>query len=133
MDSLGWGMVLMLLDNPPNEITGNAYLMSHVQINLIMMAVLVTAILSLCLLLKYIQRIKQGKKFMVALFPILLDWLLTVFILLLVPTFFETPLWVAKSFVPDVFITVVISSTLFFVSSLIKGIILYRYIIQKAK
>jgi hypothetical protein len=40
---------------------------------------------------------------------------------------------VAKSFVPDVFITVVISSTLFFVSSLIKGIILYRYIIQKAK
>ena len=70
---------------------------------------------------------------MVALFPILLDWLLTVFILLLVPTFFETPLWVAKSFVPDVFITVVISSTLFFVSSLIKGIILYRYIIQKAK
>lgn len=133
MDSLGWGIVLMLLDNSPNEIIGNAYLISHVRIDLIMMAVLATAILSLCLLPKYIQRIKQGKKFMVTLFPILLDWLLTVFILLLVPAFFETPLWVAKSFVPDVFITVVILSTLFFVNSLIKGSILCRYIIRKAK
>lgn len=129
MDSLGWGMVLMLLGNPPNEITGNAYFMSHARIDFIMMAVSATAILSLCLLPKYIQRIKQGKKLMAALFPILLDWLLTIFILLLVPAFFETPLWVAKSFVPDVFITVVISSTLFLVSSFIKGIILYRYII----
>ena len=129
MDSLGWGMVLMLLDNPPNEIASNAYLMSHIQIDLIMMAILATAILSLCLLPKYIQRIKQGKKPMIALFPILLDLLLTAFIELLVPTFFETPLWVARSFVPDVFITVVISSTLFFVSSLIKGMILYRYIV----
>lgn len=89
MDSLGWGIVLMLLDNSPNEITGNAYLISHVRIDLIMMAVLATAILSLCLLPKYIQRIKQGKKFMVTLFPILLDWLLTVFILLLVPAFLK--------------------------------------------
>lgn len=133
MDNLGWGMILMLLDNPPNEIAGNAYLMSHIRIDLVMMSILATAILSLCLLPKYIQRVKQGEKLMVALFPILVNLLLSVFILLLVPTFFETPLWVAKSFVPDVFITVVISSTLFFVSSLIKGMILYRHIVQKAK
>ncbi|MBQ9680144.1 MAG: hypothetical protein IJV48_05640 [Ruminococcus sp.] len=41
--------------------------------------------------------------------------------------FFHTPLWVAEAFVPDVFITVILSATLLFVTGTIKTIILIRY------
>lgn len=130
MDTLGWGVVLMLLGDSPNEIADHAYLWNHAWIDLIMLAIFAAAILSLCLLPKYGNRIKQDKKSMAALSPILLDLVLAIFILSLVPIFFATPLWVAKSFVPDVFLTIVVSAALFFVSGFIKCAVLYRHIKQ---
>lgn len=128
MDSLGWGIVLMLLGEPPNEITGDAYILSHIRIDLIMLAVFAAAVLPLCLLPKYAKMIKRRKKPITLLFLILFHLLLPIFILLLVPIFFATPLWVAQAFVPDVFITVVISSALLFACGLIKCIVLYKHI-----
>ena len=124
-DSLGWGIVLMLLGNPPNEITGNAYILSHIRIDLIMLAVFAVAVLPLCRLHKYADRIKNRKRLLTVLLLIAFHVILPIFILLLVPIFFATPLWVAKAFVPDVFMTVVVSSALLFVSGLIKSIILF--------
>lgn len=126
LDSLGWGIVLMLLGNPPNEISSNAYILNHIWIDLIMFSILTIAILSLCLLSKYVNRIKRPKRFPVVLSLILFNLLFPIFILLLVPILFATPLWVAQAFVPDVFITVIISSSLLFISGLIKCIILCR-------
>ncbi len=127
MDSLGWGVVLMLLGKAPNEITDSAYMVNHLWIDLIMLAVLVTAILPLCLLPRYAQRVKGKKRVFTVAELILLHVLLPVFLLLLVPVCFATPLWVAKAFVPDVFITVIVSSTLLFVGGLVKCVILYRH------
>jgi len=116
----------MLLGNPPNEITSNAYISNHIFINLIMLTILTVAILSLCLLPKYSRKIKCRKKTISLLLLILFHLILPIFILLLVPIFFATPLWVAKAFVPDVFITIIISSTLLLLNGLIKSVILFR-------
>lgn len=126
MDSLGWGIILMLLGNPPNEIMSNAYILSHIRIDLIMLAVLAVAVLSLGRLPKYANRIKNSKRLVTVLFLIALHLILPIFILLLVPIFFATPLWVARAFVPDVFITVVVSSVLLFISGIIKSIVLCK-------
>lgn len=126
LDNLGWSIVLMLLGNPPNEITNNAYIWNHVWIDFIMLTILTVAILSLCLLYKYSKKIKYRKKTKALLLLILFHLFLPIFILLLVPIFFATPLWIAKAFVPDVFITVIASSMLLFVSGLIKTVILCR-------
>ena len=130
MDSLGWGIILMLLGEPPNEIAGDAYLLSHIRIDLIMLAVLAVSVLSLCLLPKYVNRIKRRNKLVTLIFLILFHLLLPIFILLLVPIFFATPLWVAQAFVPDVFITVVVSSALLFAAGLVKSTVLYKHIKQ---
>ena len=127
MDDLGWGVVLMLLGSSPIEITGNEYTLSHIRIDLIMLAVFIAAVLPFCLLHKYANRIKRGKTLPTVLLLILLHLILPIFILLIVPVFFTTPLWVAQSFVPDVFITEVVSSAFLFVSGFIKSMILYKH------
>ena len=126
MDSLGWGIVLMLLGEAPNEIADNAYFFSHLRIDLIMLAVLAAAILPLCLLPEYANRIKRRKRPIALLFLVLFHLLLPIFILLLVPIFFAVPLWVAQAFVPDVFITVVVSSALLFAGGLFKVVLMLR-------
>lgn len=128
MDSLGWGVVLMLLGDPANEITDNSYALKHMWIDFIMLIILFSAILPLCFLPRYVNKIEHRKISLSGILLILFHILLPIFILLLVPVFFATPLWVAKAFVPDVFITVIISSALLFIGGLIKGIILYKHL-----
>lgn len=97
MDSLGWGVVLMLLGDPANEITDNAYASAHFRINLIMLTVLLSAVLPLCFLPRYALTYTQSSgthrsiifKVMTL---VLFHLLLPVFILLLVPVFFASPL-----------------------------------------
>lgn len=126
LDSLGWGVILMILGNPPNEIAGNAYVLSHIGIDLIMLAILAVAVIPLCLLPKYVNNIKRKKRPTTVWSLLAVHLLLPIFILVLVPIFFATPLWVARAFVPDVFITVVFSSVLLFMGGLIKVIILFN-------
>ncbi len=126
MDSLGWGIVLMLLGDSPNEISGSAYMLKHLWIDLIMLAVLFAAILPWCFLPRYVHR-TEHRKISLRVMLLVFNILLPIFILLLVPVFFATPLWVAKAFVPDIFITVIISSALLFINGLVKGIILYKH------
>lgn len=130
MDSLGWGIVLMLLGESPNEITGNAYLLSHFRNDSIMLVILAAAVLQLCLLPKYAGVIKRRKKRVTLLLLLLVHLALPCFILLIVPVFFAAPLWVAEAFVPDVFATVVGSSALLFVGGFIRCGVLYIKRIQ---
>lgn len=125
MDSLGWGVVLMLLGGPANEISGGAYVLKHLGIDAIMLAALLMAILPWCFLPRYARRLRRGKILSKIAPLILLHFLLPVFLVLLIPLFFSTPLWVAKAFVPDVFITVALSSALLFIGGLVKSVILF--------
>lgn len=124
MDHLGWGVVLMLLGDQPNEISGNAYFRNHLRIDLIMLAVLAISILPLLRLPRYVKTRKKRRIFQTIISIIIFHLFLPGLILLIVPLFFKTPLWVARAFVPDVFITVMLSSTLLFVSGIAKTIIL---------
>jgi len=128
MDSLGWGVVLMLLGDSPNEITDNAYMLKHLWINLIMLAVLFIAIMPWCLLPCYVHKTIYRKISLNVMQLVFFHLLLPMFLLLLVPIFFATPLWVVKAFVPDIFITILISSTLLFIGGFVKSIILYKHI-----
>ena len=125
MDSLGWGVVLMLLGDSPNEIKSSDYILSHARIDLIMLFVLAAGIISLCLLPKYADRIKRTKRSSAVISLIAFHLLLPIFILMLVPIFFATPLWVAKAFVPDVFITAVASASLLFIGGFIRAKLLF--------
>lgn len=128
MNRLGWGVVLMLLGDSANEITDNAYVLNHLWIDLIMLTILFIAILSWCFLPRYVHSIKHRKIISRVMLLVLFHFLLPIFILLLVPIFFATPLWIAKAFVPDVFITIMISSALLFIGGLVKSVILYKHI-----
>lgn len=133
MDSLGWGIVLMLLGNPPNEIGSYAYRWNHLWMDLIMLFLLTIAIFPLYLFPKYVNSIKYRKivlkerSLLLFLLFLLFHLLLPIFLLSFIPLFFATPLWVAQAFVPDVFITVMISAILLFVSGFVKSIVLYQH------
>jgi hypothetical protein len=49
---------------------------------------------------------------------ILLHLILPVLLLILLPVFLNTPLWVAKAFVPDMFTVIVVSAALLFISGI---------------
>ena len=59
--------------------------------------------------------------------------ILPILILLIVPVSFQTPLWVAEAFVPDVFIIVVLSTTLLFAAGIVKTIMLISYLTKAKK
>lgn len=118
LDSLSWGVVLMLLGLQPNEIPDNAYVLEHAKIDLIMLAVLAAAVLWLCLTVKHAGKADRGKK-LTALLIAPAGLGAAIFIMLIVSVFFGVPLWVAMAFAPDVFVTVIISSALFFLSALL--------------
>lgn len=126
MDSLGWGVILMLLGEEPNEIAAGAYILAHLRIDMIMLAVLAASVLPWCFLRRYARSIQNRKKAPVLMELLLLHVLFPVFLLLLVPIFFATPLWVARAFVPDVFVIVVVSAALLFLCGLVKGVICLR-------
>ena len=128
MDSLGWGVILMLLGESPNEIADNAYLLSHLRIDLIMLAVFAAAVFPLCFLPRYQKSLRKHKAIREVFFLVAFHLILPIFILLLVPVFFQTPLWVAEAFVPDVFITVVLSTALLFIVGIVKTIMLIRHL-----
>lgn len=128
MDSLGWGVIQMLLGDAPNEITDSAYVLNHLWIDFIMLAVMLTAVLPWCFLPRYVHNARRRKMKSNVLQLALYHILLPIFILLLVPVGFATPLWVAKAFVPDVFITVIASSSLLLICGFIKSFLLYKHI-----
>lgn len=125
MDSLGWGVILMLLGDSPNEIADNAYLFHHLWIDFMMLMILSAAILPWCLLPRYVRTIRVSVKSKIVRL-ILIHLCLPIFILLFIPIFFATPLWVAKAFVPDIFITVMLSSALLLIGGLVKAALLYK-------
>ncbi len=120
MDSLGWGVVLMLLGQTPNKITHSTYLLKHIGIDVILLVTFALAFLPWCIHHKMKQKGKKVQTYFLILFHLLLP----IFILLFAPLFFKTPLWVVKAFVPDIFITIIVSSFLLFIGGIIKLILL---------
>ncbi|MBP3855192.1 MAG: beta-lactamase family protein [Ruminiclostridium sp.] len=124
MDSIGWGVILMLLGEDPNIIPRDAYILEHLRIDLIMLIVFAAAVIPMFFIPKYKKRVSR-KHFISATASVLtVNIVFPVFILMIVPVFFKTPLWVAEAFVPDVFITVAVSSAVLFIGGIVKALIL---------
>lgn len=94
-----------------------------------MLAVLTIAIIPLCRLSKYRERVLllRGNKLPGVYSLIGLHFLLPVFLLMAVPVFLKIPLWVIQAFVPDVFLTIIVSAVLLLAVGFLKRGILWAH------
>ena len=120
-DKIGWGIVLMLMGDEPNQINSNEYALMHLMYDAVYISVIIISALPIFLIGKYKIRISNGKIATKIGLLLILHLLLPVFILMLSKIFFDTPLWVVRAFVPDMFFAVIVSSCLLFLGGIIKG------------
>ena len=124
MDRIDWSVALMLMGDKPNQISSSEYVTRHLMYDIIYFVAIAIAVVPLCLLRIYIKRLKRGRLALKIVLIALLHVVLPIFILLLSQIAFSTPLWVVRAFVPDMFVTVVISSALLFTGGITKAVIL---------
>ncbi len=132
MDRIDWSIALMLMGDEPNQIGANEYITKHLLYDFAYLIVLVIAILPICLIALFKKRIQKGKLWLKITLLALLHLILPIFILLLPQMFFATPLWVVQAFVPDMFLTIILSSCLLFIGGIAKSILLILNKIKKA-
>lgn len=123
MDRIDWSVALMITGDEPNEIGKNEYAVKHFLYDMIYIIVLIISILPLCLLPIYKKHLSNGKMWKKITILVLLHVLLPI-IILLVPTFVSTPLWVVMAFVPDLFTCIIASSCLLFIGGVVKTALL---------
>ena len=89
MDSLGWGVILMLLGEEPNEIPAGAFISEHIRIDLIMLAVLLASVIPFCMIPAFGKRLARKKYISAVVDTVMLNIAFPTFILLIVPLFFQ--------------------------------------------
>lgn len=125
-DRIDWSIVLMLMGDEPNYIGANEYVTRHLLYDLAYLVVFAISALPLCLIMIYKKRLAKGKLPGKITLLVLLHLFLPIFLLLLPQIFFATPLWVVASFVPDLFTTIIVSSSLLFIGGIAKSILLMK-------
>ncbi|MDE6597443.1 MAG: beta-lactamase family protein [Clostridia bacterium] len=133
MDRIDWSIALMLMGEAPNEIGASEYAVKHFGYDMAYIAVLIIACLPLCLLGLFIKRLSKGNLALKTVITVLLHLVLPSLLLALSQMFFATPLWVACNFVPDLFITIVISSILLYAGGIAKAAIRIFYTVKKRR
>lgn len=125
-DRVGWGVILILMGDEPNQIGADEYVMRHLMYDGIYLAVLVVALLPLIMIGRYKKRLLKGRNWRTAIWLIALHVAFPAFILMLTGIFFKTPLWVVKAFVPDLFAVIIASACLLFAGGVIKAILFIK-------
>jgi len=120
----GYDVARLLLGERPAPIPGASYVLPHLFINLILLAVLFVAIWPLFRLRRYRERASLMAPSMAKL--IAHHFLLPALLLLLCPLVAHTPLWVVHDFVPDIFWTIIISASLLFLGGFVKLYFIFR-------
>ncbi len=121
MDRIDWSIALMLMGEAPDEIGASEYAVKHFGYDLAYIAVFVIACLPLCLLGLFIKRLSKGNTAVKIILIVFLHLVLPSLLLLFPQMFFATPLWVVGDFVPDLFITIVVSSALLYAGGIAKS------------
>lgn len=125
-DRVGWGVILILMGDEPNQIGTNEYFMRHLMYDGIYLAVLVVALLPFIMIGRYKKRLLKGRNWRTAIWLIALHVAFPTFILMLTGIFFKTPLWVVRAFVPDLFAVIIASACLLFAGGVIKAILFIK-------
>ena len=126
-DRVGWGVILMLMGDEPNQIDPDEYVLRHLMYDGIYLMVLIISLLPLICIGKYNKRLQKHKIWRIITGIILLHALFPTFILLLSRLFFDTPLWVVKAFVPDMFAVIMISSFLLIIGGIVKICLIIKF------
>lgn len=123
MDRLDWSIPMLLTGMQPNEIGANEYATAHALYDLAYIAVLTVSVLPLCFIVFWLKRAGRAKLALLIVIEVLIHAVLPSFILALPLLFFATPLWVVMAFVPDMFITIIISSVLLYATGAAKVVL----------
>lgn len=123
MDRLDWSIPMILTGMQPNEIGANEYATAHALYDLAYIAVLIISVLPLCFIVFWLNRAGRAKPAVLIVIEALIHAALPSFILALPLLFFKTPLWVVMAFVPDMFMTIILSSVLLYVTGLAKVVL----------
>ena len=123
MDRIDWSVALMIMGIEPNQISASEYATRHLLYDSIYFVALCVSVLPLCLLRICNKRLGAGNVAVKIVMTVLLHILLPLFLLLLPRIVFSTPLWVVRAFVPDMFLTIVVSATLLFAGGIVKAIL----------
>lgn len=124
MDRIDWSIAMMLMGMQPNQIKSNEYVLRHLLYDFAYIVVLLISVLPLCLISVFKKRIAKGRIWIKICLLILLHMILPILILLLPLMFFATPLWVVEAFVPDMFMTIIVSSCLLFIGGIVKTVLI---------
>lgn len=125
-DRVGWGVILMLMGDEPNQIASNEYVRKHLMYDGIYLAVFIISVLPLLFIGKYKKRLQKGSNWRIVAWMLVFHAVFPVFILLLPRVFFGTLLWVVKAFVPDLFVVIIISAGLLFAGGIVKMILFIK-------
>lgn len=120
MDRIDWSIALLLMGDEPNQISESEFVTRHLLYDLAYFAVLAISILPICLLNVFKKKLHKGNLVLKIVCLVLLHLALPIFLLLLPQIFFATPLWVVHAFVPDMFVIIILSSTILFVGGIAK-------------
>ena len=82
-DRVGWGVILILMGDEPNQIGTNEYFMRHLMYDGIYLAVLVVALLPFIMIGRYKKRLLKGRNWITAIWLIALHVAFPTFILML--------------------------------------------------
>lgn len=125
-DRVGWGVILMLMGDEPNQIGSNEYVMRHLMYDGIYLVVIIVALLPLILIGRYKKNLLKREGLRTVAWLIALHVVLPIFFLMLTGIFFKTPLWVVRAFVPDLFAVIIASACLLFAGGVIKAILFIK-------
>ncbi len=121
METVSGSIVLMLLGKEPIAISKNQYFTSHLLLDVMYIVVFFIALLPFLLLGKYKKKLKAASGKSIILLCVV--HLILPTLILLIPRFLNAPLWVARYYVPDLFIVLITSAILLYAGGIIKLII----------
>lgn len=122
VETISGSLVNMMTGSYPIEISKVTYRNSHLLLDGIYMAIVIVAILPLLFLKRYNKKLSPHKKIRTLLGITILHIVFPT-VILLFPKLIEIPLWVFRSFAPDLYLVLVTSATLLYIGGVIKGML----------
>lgn len=126
LDTLGWGVVQMLLGEDPAPVDASEFTSRHLEIDIVLAAILVVGIVACCRVSRTIRRLREARTVRIAVPWALFHGLLPAFLLLAPRLLFGAPLWATRDFAPDIFITLIASAALLIASGVVELVALRR-------
>ena len=125
MSTIGESIISIFMGEEPIELSGMNYVISHLLIDIAYLVVFLVSILPLVFIKRWFSKAKRKKKSNVMLTGSILHLVFPT-LLLLLPAFIGVPFFVVRGFVPDLFITLIVSALLSYAVGIVKIILIWK-------